>query len=137
MPIRFSQGDILVFREKNGTRYFAANTKEEAGMACLKILKQRFEEGWYQPYDDDDHPTQPSMTEEAIRALPSVCMKEAGLREWRKYEEEVKERSRANSFYQAVKTALEGQHGNLAIDLIFSRDGAEYEDVKIESLEQA
>ncbi len=57
---------ILIFEEKHGSRYFRAETREQLAAACLKIVKERHEAGWYGYSTDPDY--------EKNKPKPPDCM---------------------------------------------------------------
>jgi hypothetical protein len=51
-----SSSGILVFTEKHGVRHFICKDKDDYCRAAMKVLKERFEEGWY---GDEKEPLNP------------------------------------------------------------------------------
>lgn len=125
---------ILIFKEKHSNRYFDASTVEAHSAACLKILKERLEEGyWYDPGDPPDK--EDILSEEQISSLPTEILKRAEserrkryLRELANYEEEVK-------FVEDAKDAIANNKGRLAYKLLMWRRDGEYERFYEEELE--
>src|SRR6478736_5758639 len=117
---------IIIFKEKHGDRHFDASTTKKVWAACLKILKERLDDGyWYYvgtPPSADD-----ILTEEQITQLPTENLqveqsqkRKAYLRAQKSYEREVK-------FLEDAKQAVETGDGKIAYRLLLNRLDAEYE----------
>jgi len=110
---------IIVLREKHGERYFAANTTEHIGRACLKVIQERKEEGYYESYSEE--PEQPKHRPDEFEDDPHLKktveeqwgdyrQKLASHRESMRQEEEL-ERILSDQDYHGAKVFLEGRNG--------------------------
>jgi hypothetical protein len=131
--LSFAPGSILVFKERDCTRMFAASTLELAGKACLKILSERIK--WYDYYSDGK-PKLPPITRAMAEALPVSRAREVAFEELREYEVCRKTYEKGEHFFAAVKLAREKKDFMLAIALVFSRRDYEYEEVAEEIFEK-
>lgn len=115
---------ILVFSEKYGDRYFQVNSDEDLFKACLKVFRERVKDGhwyWFPP-----EPAKPSMTVEAIAALPEGRVKKAAMFEISNYPQEVHTWKRAMENKEQYNKAMGGD-GREAYYFLCSRVDHEYE----------
>jgi plasmid stabilization system protein ParE len=68
---------VLVAHEKHGARYFDASTTETWAAASLRLLRERFEEDWYQRPDDETNQEVVAMSEAEVAALPEALRVQA------------------------------------------------------------
>ena len=127
--------NIIIFKEKYGQRYFDASTEKLRNAACLKILKQRFEEFWYD-YNNEEPSAKNILTEDQIAQLPTENLKAQESRKRRDYLSELRQYNEEVSFYKKVKQAVMEDDGQSAYYLLLQRDGGEYEGFDIEELEE-
>lgn len=126
---------VLVLKEKHGDRHF--NVADDAALhrVALKILTERFEQGyWYYKPEDKDKPEAPDFTMEQVATLPESLRAKADkkLREYtdacRRYDAEVED-------YNDIETAVKNKDGKLAWEALQAHRDGEYEGFNIERLE--
>lgn len=125
---------ILIAHEKYGRRYFDASTPKLLDESAFKLLKERWEQGyWY--YLDDPPKDEDVLSEEQIAALPTESLRnsESQKRKWHlrnlyNWQDDQKE-------YLAIKDCVENSLKNKAWKLLQSRSDYEYENVELETLE--
>lgn len=110
---------IIVLREKYGERYFAANTTEQIGRTCLKVIQERKEEGYYQSYSEE--PEQPKHKPDEFE--DDLHLKNTVEKQWGNYHqklayhrESMRQEEEANRIlseqdYHGAKVFLEGRNG--------------------------
>lgn len=125
---------ILIAKEKHGTRYFDASTPELLAESAFKLLKERWdEEYWY--YVDDPPKDKDVLSEEQITALPTENLRNSEsqkrrifLRELRNWQDNAEE-------YKSIENCVKNKLKNKAWKLLQNRSGNEYERVELETLE--
>ncbi len=127
---------IIIFKEKHGNRYFDASTEEKLHIAALKVLKERFESGWY--YE----PEEPQGVEEEITGLRTSLevVKDSYLREQierklKHVEGQMPSYLEYKREWETIQKALEENDGNLAYWVLQQRIDCEYEEYDFEWLE--
>jgi len=104
---RVEEQKILIIREKHGDYYFIVNDEKDLHNACVGILIQRYEEGWYGTGDDIPLENKTGINDVAqIEALPEGSVKEEALKEYQYYERSVEAVDRRLEFFKKVKTAM-------------------------------
>jgi hypothetical protein len=156
---------ILIFKEKHGDRYFDASTPEAKSAAFLKILRERFNSGYY--YEEPKSPEHTltkdekallSLSEEQLDALPAplqASTKTQVSRVRRKLRGVQEEYEQAKLWWDSVVALLaldpaeavnqkeerrirvmnKTYSVSSAEDLLDARKDYEYEDYWVESLE--
>ena len=119
---------ILVFEEKHGTRYFAAKTKEQLFAACLMILKQRNEQGWYPA--PSRKPDRPDFDEESIPNLPE-SMQETAKKKYQSYKTNLRYYEGYRYTKELVEKAVAENNGALAYEILEDRSDGEYERMQV------
>lgn len=128
---------VLVLEEKHGRRHFNVADDEALFRASLKILTERFEQGyWYGTREDIEKPEAPDFTKEQVAAMPESLMREA-LRKLRKYDTDKQQYDAEVEDYDNIVTAVKTKDGRLAYQALRSRQDAEYEGFSIERMESA
>lgn len=125
---------ILIAKEKHGTRYFDASTPELLAESAFKLLKERWNDGyWY--YLDDPPEDKDILSEEQISALPTVSLQasEQAKRDW--YLAEYEDWRRDEKKYLSIKDCVENNKKDKAWRLLQNRRDYEYENVELETLE--
>lgn len=125
---------ILIAKEKHGTRYFDASTPELLAESAFKLLKERWDDGyWY--FLDDPPEDKEVLSEEQIAALPTESLRnqesqkrKSFLREQRDWEYLAKE-------YRAIENCVKNKLKDKAWKLLQNRSDYEYENVELEELE--
>lgn len=131
---------VLVAKEKHGTRMIDA---EDIGAAALKLLTERFEEGyWYLDPEQEEHPFSLKLREErdALLALPDeevAKLPDAVKRERARAEADLAEDKRQHEEYEEIKRAIEERDGDAAWRILQSRREHEYEYVELDEVERA
>lgn len=98
---------VLLAKEKHEDRILAADTDEELARSSLKLLLERWEEGWYEDPDEYwEYREEPPYTQEQIEGLPegSGARREAEHQNerWLRYEHERKQNRQFWAFLQGV-----------------------------------
>ncbi len=125
--------EILVVKEKHGTFYYDASTKEALNVSALKILKERWEEGyWY--YHPDELYSAEDMRIIDLNTVVDVLKKTA------ESHNRLAERERAqyNSYvrwYERAKHAVDNDDPTEAYRLLSERSDHEYESVRVERIQ--
>jgi hypothetical protein len=132
--VKLGKGTILVFREKHGDRYFMADSREALGEACFKVFKERFDEGWYA--SDFDEPEKPEVTRDELGSLPPK-LQQAARDEIVSYERMMAGYKKQQEFAKAITGAVANGDRAVAIRVIESRGGYEYEGYRLEQCEDA
>lgn len=125
---------ILIAKEKHGTRYFDASTPELLAESAFKLLKERWDEKhWY--YVDDPPKDKDVLSEEQIAALPTENLRNSEsqkrkifLRELRNWQDNAEE-------YKSIENCVKNKLKNKAWKLLQNRSENEYERVELETLE--
>lgn len=131
-------GQILVFKEKYGNRYFIAETKEHVYAACLKLLKERewmFEEP--EAPNLIDIPDEPVLFDNSVNEQlreEVMLVIDRAKKTNRKILDNYKE---AKEEYGMVKTALSEDNGEMAWRIMSDRRDCEYEYFEFAYLENA
>lgn len=129
----YSYPQVLVFEEKHGTRYFDASTPRNLGMACLKILSERLNEGYYTVYGEE--PEKPKYLPESV-ANDSYLKKQVEA-QWGRFHRAQGQRREALGFVSSVQEVLVSLDYFKAYRLIDERSGYEYERAELECCEIA
>lgn len=130
---------ILIAREKHGTRYFDASTPELLAESAFKLLKERWEEGyWY--FLDDPPEDKDILSEEQIAALPTESLRNQESQRRKNYLRELYNWQVVEKQYLAIKDCVENGLKNRAWKLLAwkplqNRSDYEYENVELEELE--
>ena len=126
---------VVVFREKHGERYFHCVDDESLFRIALKVLTERFKDGyWYA--EPGDEPKLLDFTAEQIEAMP-VSLRDDARAKLREHEHAISRYRRDLKTFEAIKKAVEGKDARAAWDAIRDRRNAEYESFTIEHLEEA
>lgn len=130
---------ILIAKEKHGTRYFDASTPEALALSSFKLLKERWNNGngWY--WLDDPPEDKDVLSEEQIAALPSETLRASETAKRNQYLCDLKNWEYDKEEYDEIKNCIEsGQQNNLknrAWRILNARNGCEYESVQLQTLE--
>jgi hypothetical protein len=124
---------IIIVEEKHVTRYFGADDTEQIGQACLQLIKERKEFGYF-PSDDLKPPEAPPV----IQASPDdrEAMKLIADREQR-YKNQMRQYRSDLELLQLLRRALDNNDYHAAYRILSERNGYEYEGFRIEKLEKA
>ena len=127
---------ILIAEEKDDTRYFVLNSKEDLFKVCLKLLKERATLGyWYNQDEPTSPPGIPPYTKEEMEGLKGKA-KEGAMEEWLTYNSYLREYEIQKQLATDIKKALKEKNGELAFRVLDAR-GYEYEQIKLERPENA
>jgi hypothetical protein len=103
--------EILITKEKHGEFYYDASTDEALAKSALKILTERWEEGWYyEPEDVDD----PPYTKEQIEKLTEEFGKEheltqTAIKEYNRWVRDNRYEREYREWYEKAKALVESQ----------------------------
>lgn len=125
---------ILIAKEEHGTRYFDASTPELLAESAFKLLKERWDDGYW--YISEDPPENKDiLSEEQIATLPTESLRasEQGKLYW--YLSEFKDWQKNEKEYLAIKDCVETGKKDMAWNLLQNRSDYEYENVELEYLE--
>ncbi len=130
---------IIVAQEADGDRYFEATDYHSWAKNSLKLLKERFEQGYYDP--PSKPPNGPVLTEQEILALPEH-LREQESKRLSSLSAEIKDYNEELEDYEEIKRICEtedisqGRRGwPVAWLCLLKREWCEYEKVSLESLE--
>lgn len=153
---------IVIFKEKYGKRYFDASTPEALGLACVKVLKERAEAGYfyYREYEADgpkfDKETQEALAlnDEQLAVIPETLRAELQRKRDRAkrsvtiYEQR---KQQENEWFDNLQKIIDlpakeaaaltyvnqrnGRTYNLAYDLLNVRSDYQYEEFEVLDLE--
>jgi hypothetical protein len=126
---------IIVFHEKHGPRYFAADTEEELQAACLKVVRERLAEEWY--YTPEALDESVNLTDDQIASLPTASLQAAARADRDRYRRKARENAQMQKEWDLVQKAVDTGDGEAAYQLIRLRSRAEYEGFNIEALESS
>ena len=137
---RFTEYDedanyVLIAKEKHGTRYMDASTKDAFLANALKLMKERIGHGWYYELEPGEGPKVPELTQDQVDALPDGEIKDTAKAQWKRYRRQLRDRAEDDNFAVKVRKALADEDGELAWDVLRTRSDAEYEYVSLECLE--
>lgn len=130
--IRNRPKEIAVFREDNGNRYFDACTTEDIGRACVSVLKQRKQEGWFTKPGPE--PVPPSRKPEDFE--DDKELQKAVTRQWANYTVNLRDWKEEVSDWEDLQEAVNTDNYYVAFTLCQSRSGYEYEGFSLERLEE-
>jgi len=126
---------LLVFKEKHGERYFYIPDDKALFAVALKIVSERFEEGyWYPEPGVEDKPAAPDYTKEQIATLPESMQKTATAT-LAAYERSLREYNGLVDEFKRIEKAVEEKDGQAAWQIIRERQRAEYEGYDLEHFE--
>lgn len=137
--IPIEPGRLIVFREKHGKRYFAAFDEPMLHKVALKMLKERFHEGYIddpgplEKYHGCEKPYEPTGAE--IEALPEQLQAAAKATRRRYRERRATWQDEHERYVQALK-ALRDNDGTVAFEVLQERQDYEYEGYTFEYLEE-
>lgn len=146
---------IIVCEEKHGTYYYDASTDEAWAKSALKILTDRFSEGyWYYDPRAEKHPFSLDLrskrdellaiTDEQIDAIPSEEARELLRAKRERARAEQREDAEMIEEYERIKAVVEAQDDSFetvgrsrepkAWRLLEARSGHEYEHIELDDL---
>lgn len=125
---------ILIAKEKHGTRYFDASTPELLAESAFKLLKERWDDGYW--YCLDDPPEDKDvLSEEQIAALPTESLRNQESQKRKNYLRELYNWQDDEEEFLAIKDCIENELKDKAWKLLRNRSDYEYENVELETLE--
>lgn len=121
---------ILRFKEKYGDRLFIINGEEDLTRAALKVIKDRFEDGYW--YDEPEEPTKPDYSLEEAATLKGAA-KEAALREIDRFQRSKLAYEEALEMWKILKSAVDNNDGRIAYYFLHYRSDmrCEYETLEL------
>ncbi|MHA2068144.1 MAG: hypothetical protein ACXABY_27600 [Candidatus Thorarchaeota archaeon] len=125
---------VLVAREKHGTRIFNALTRKDCYASALRLLMERFTDSYW--YHKPDAPSgKPELTKDQIDALPDGEIKNLAKKQWKRFKKSNSYYEDALAQYNEIVLAVESEDGRLAFQCLRDRDDHEYEGICLEILE--
>jgi hypothetical protein len=125
---------VLVAREKHGTRILNALTRKDCYASALLLLTERFTDSYW--YHKPEPPSgKPELTQDQIEALPDGEVKDLAKKQWKRFEKRNKRYEDALVQYNEIVLAVESEDGKLAYQCLYDRADHEYEGVSLECLE--
>lgn len=125
---------VLVAKEKHSTRYMKALDRETLLASALKLLKERFKEGyWY--YEPEKPTKKPSVPLEQAQALPNGALKNMALQEHEDVKHALAQYAYDLEVHESIKKAVKSNDGEAALEILLSRSDYEYEHIDLENLE--
>jgi hypothetical protein len=126
---------LLVFKEKHGERNFYIPDDATLFKAALKVLTDRFKEGyWY--YKPEDPPKAPDFTKEQVASMPE-SMRADATKKLMKHAEAMRYYVREVEDYNDAVKAVNTKDGRLAWQSLRNSSGGEYQGCSLERLESA
>lgn len=127
---------LLVFKEKHGDRYYHVVDDKMLLAVALKILTERFEEGyWYgEPSDLPDPPKAPDFTKEQVEAMPE-SLRPAAYKKLHDYAVAMRQYNEEVDDYRRIEKAVREKDGREAWQALNDRSDAEYEGFNLERYE--
>jgi len=122
---------ILVLKEKHGEWHFDASTPELLHAACLKIVKERNESGYF--YDFDENAEEPVAPVPPPEASP-VYIKNAYEVALKQYNQELRFYREERENIEELKEAL--LDGERAYSFLLGRNNCEYEAIELLKLSE-
>jgi hypothetical protein len=145
---------FIIAKEKDSTRYLDASTPEVWAKNALKLLTERWEEGyWYLDPEEayDGYIDEQALTQEQIDALPTEQLRKSEQKKLNDNIRYLREKGFYQKWYNEVKEVVGKQDLSMigigkpgtrwhhyeprAWVLLRDRDGGEYENVHLEELE--
>ena len=131
---------VLICHEKHFNRYFVIPDNETLHRTCVKILKERLKEGWYEPNKLSDVVDRLGMTEKSINSMPEGEIKKRALDMFSSYKEREKIYQKEKLFLEKVKevigTPFNPAKKMSAFYILSGRRDYEYERVDLEDAEE-
>ncbi len=125
---------ILIAKEKHGTRYFDASTPELLAESAFKLLKERWDDGYWYCLDDPPEDKE-VLSEEQIAALPTESLRNQESQKRKDYLRKLYNWQSDEKQYLFIKDCVENGLKNRAWKLLQNRSDYEYENVELEELE--
>lgn len=122
---------LLVIKGKHCDRYFKVKTLDDFAKVAIKIITERFKEGWYWKVK---LPKPPEYTKEEANNLKERA-KGRALSEIREYERILEEAQEHNTQYAWAEAVSKGDKV-AAVYLMYAREGNEYEGFSFEDIEE-
>jgi dsDNA-binding SOS-regulon protein len=133
---------ILVCHEKHYNRYFAIHDDKELHDVCVKILKERLKEKYYDPTMYMENPKDKlGMSLKDIKNLPKGIIRDEAEKKYQEWQKEVEEWDKMTKFKERVKTVIEKSYPGdqsprglklEAFGLLELRKHDEYERIELE-----
>jgi hypothetical protein len=129
------KNSIVIFKEKHSDRYFAIPDIDTFCKVALKIVTERFKEGWYG--DESDYSIdEPGLSREQVEALPEGKIKHDAMKRIADYEAELKGKARYLVDYKTSKRVVKEKDAPGALMFLLQRGkSGEYESWDIQGLE--
>ena len=125
---------VLILNEKHGDRYFLVKTEKDLHDIALKVVTQRFKDGyWY--YYDDELPELPEISKEQIAQLKDGNVKRALQQAWDSYDYALRFCEDGKKEQLFLKNLLDKQDGVAAWKFLRHRRGHQYEGYQLEAFE--
>lgn len=128
---------VLVAIEKHEIRYLDATSEAALHRSALRLLAERFDDGYFyhDPSDDDPGP-KVDLDEEGLRHLAADSpMHKLHRQQVRAKAEWLAWRRQHADWYASAQASLAGQDGELAWRCLQERSDGEYEGVSLEPIE--
>lgn len=125
---------ILIAKEKYSTRYFDASTPELLAESAFKLLKERWDDGYWRDLDDPPK-DKDILSEEQIAVLPTENLRNSESQKRKEFLKEFRYWEESMAEYRAVANCIKNNLKNQAWNLLRNRSDYEYENVELETLE--
>lgn len=118
---------LLTMKEKHGSMNFLLNSEQELFDIAYKIVKKRYDNGWYSHFDYTLQNASAEVTEEYVNSITNEDLKKyaESLRE--KYLNEQKDIANTKMLQKMLTTILDTQNGIEAYYFLREMRGGEYE----------
>lgn len=129
---------VVVFKEKHGDRYFVVNSPDALYRASLEVLKERYNNEWYnwmkdhKPYEGTNT-VRPTYTLAEVNALPESMSneKEKMTKEINKWAKEDKEAAEIRETFTSIEKAISEKDGQAAYSILSELKDGEYEGFQV------
>ncbi len=130
---KFNQ--MIIFEEKNYKRYFYVPTFEDLCKVALKVFKERIKDNYW--YDFDlEKPIEPEISKKDIEKLKESELKTSAKKCWVNYESDLKYYNKQLENKKLYDAALKDETGSIILQFLETREGGEYEGLKIIQMEE-
>lgn len=132
----FHGPQLLICKEKHGNRFFYIPTEAHLHAIALKIVRQRFDEGWYGTNKEEFETNEDLDALKAqVNAISNPDLRRGATAELKRKQERVAHSKESLEQYLTAKEALDKNYGELAWELLSSRAEYEYEYVTLADLD--
>ena len=125
---------VIILEDKHQDQMYAATSEKGFASLFLRILKERMEAGgyYYNPYDEDNQPEVPSLSEEAAKQMPEGRPKKVAFEDLDRYKKNVASHKEECRIWDEMQNAIVKKDGWAAYLVLSMRSPHQYEGIRIE-----